>query len=431
MGRFDALIGGMVQGNRLRSVADYEKEYADLDAAKQAMSINKMKMDAEARAVEQGNKLRQYYATNDPTNPGFGRGLGGIDPKAMYEHQKAIDESAKANVEVKDKTSQITKRDYEVSKAKLIAAREEVSAMTTPQEADEAIMRYMASGDLAPAEGGQLRDGLRRMPFPQWQQTLVKMLMTAKDRVDAEQKQAKFEEDKRQFGVTSAETGRHNKASEGIQFGQLSVSRERLNFEKKKDKEDTADPGKYTQVIVDPNLGPIVVDRKTNKWTPVIGASGEKVEGKNITDAKKLESQLSVGIEEARKLIPIATGSGAGRLVDYATSAVGVSTKGDDASTQLETLAGWMTSNVPRMQGPQSDKDTLLYKQMAAQVGDRTKTRSARLSALDTLEKLQKKYSKQGGADDRPVKINNDAEYNALPKGTRFETPDGKTGTKS
>ena len=160
-----------------------------------------------------------------------------------------------------------------------------------------------------------------------------------------------------------------------------------------KEDADSKDPGKYTQVVIDPNLGPIVVDRKTNKWTPVVSDGGARIPGKNVTDAKQEEGRLGVAIADARKLIPKATGSGAGSLVDTATRFVGQGTEGDDASTQLETLAGWMTSNVPRMQGPQSDKDVLLYKQMAAQVGDRTKTRGSRLKALDTLEGLQKKYA--------------------------------------
>jgi hypothetical protein len=204
----------------------------------------------------------------------------------------------------------------------------------------------------------------------------------------------------------------------------------KLNYEKSKNANDNADPGKYTQVIVDPNLGPIVIDRKTNTWVFATGPSGQKVEGKNVADAKQLQKQLAIGITEARKLIPIATGSGVGRAIDAATGFVGMQTEGDNAATQLETLAGWMTSNVPRMQGPQSDKDTLLYRQMAAQVGDRTKTREARLKALDTLEQLQKKYAEQSGTTDKPVPVANDAEYNALPTGTRFVTPDGKTGTK-
>lgn len=203
--------------------------------------------------------------------------------------------------------------------------------------------------------------------------------------------------------ATNATSAANNKATVGLGYARLAEDKaENQRKREDKNKED-ADPGKYTQVIIDPDKGPMLADRKNGTFKPLKGPSGETLEGKNVTAAKKLESQLAIGIEEARKLIPIATGSGAGRLVDAATSFVGKETEGDNASTQLETLAGWMTSNVPRMQGPQSDKDTLLYKQMAAQVGDRTKTRAARLKALDTLEALQKKYA--GASDAVPAGI--------------------------
>lgn len=134
--------------------------------------------------------------------------------------------------------------------------------------------------------------------------------------------------------------------------------------------------------------------KKTGSAVPIM-SGGQQLQQKDspLVANQKLQGQLGAGIEEARKLIPIATASGAGALADTAMGFVGKSTKGGDAAQQLETLAGWMTSNVPRMQGPQSDKDVLLYKTMAAEVGNRNKPVSARMAALDTLEKLQAKYA--------------------------------------
>lgn len=138
--------------------------------------------------------------------------------------------------------------------------------------------------------------------------------------------------------------------------------------------------------------------KKTGSAIPIMSGS-QQLQQKDspLVANQKLQGQLGAGIEEARKLIPLATASGAGALADTAMGFVGKSTKGGDAAQQLETLAGWMTSNVPRMQGPQSDKDVLLYKQMAAEVGNRNKPVSARMAALDTLEKLQTKYADVNG----------------------------------
>lgn len=138
--------------------------------------------------------------------------------------------------------------------------------------------------------------------------------------------------------------------------------------------------------------------KKTGTSVPIM-SGGQQVQQKDspLVANQKLQGQLGAGIEEARKLIPLATASGAGALADTAMGFVGKSTAGGDAAQQLETLAGWMTSNVPRMQGPQSDKDVLLYKTMAAEVGNRNKPVSARMAALDTLEKLQSKYADING----------------------------------
>jgi hypothetical protein len=106
-------------------------------------------------------------------------------------------------------------------------------------------------------------------------------------------------------------------------------------------------------------------------------------------------------IKEARALFKKGpTNSGVGALIDAGASAFGMSTPGADAAAQLDTLSGWMVSNVPRMEGPQSNFDVQNYKIMAGMVGDKTKPLSQRLAALDTLERLQNKYAHlNGGAE--------------------------------
>lgn len=124
--------------------------------------------------------------------------------------------------------------------------------------------------------------------------------------------------------------------------------------------------------------------------------TGASNEANRQTEARKAVSrsdQLLSNIDEAKKLIPKATGSYLGAARDAAGRAIGVSSDKAKASAKLETLAGWMVSNVPRMEGPQSNIDVENYKNMAARVGDRTLPNEERLAALDILEKLQQKYS--------------------------------------
>lgn len=108
--------------------------------------------------------------------------------------------------------------------------------------------------------------------------------------------------------------------------------------------------------------------------------------------ADNLHSKLTSAIPMARDYLQSATGSGLGSARDSILGFGGKATNSSNAADQLDVLSGWMVANVPRMEGPQSDKDVLNYKIMAGMVGDRTKPNESRLAALDTLEKLQNKY---------------------------------------
>jgi hypothetical protein len=125
------------------------------------------------------------------------------------------------------------------------------------------------------------------------------------------------------------------------------------------------------------------------------------------SDAKRNEDQAGAGqkskdtlgnIAEARRLLrQNPTHSGVGTAVDSVASFFGKSAPGADVASQLNTLSGWMVSNVPRMEGPQSNFDVQNYKTMAGLVGDSSKPISQRLKALDTLETLQSKYAHLNG----------------------------------
>lgn len=149
-----------------------------------------------------------------------------------------------------------------------------------------------------------------------------------------------------------------------------------------------------SQVVETPQ-GFAVVNKGTANARPVAMASGDPVLGKDSVVAKnaQMADRLTGMIPLAKQLLTHSTGSGAGALVDKALAFTGQSTKGGDAATALETVSGWMTSNVPRFEGPQSDKDTATYRTMAGLVGDRTQPVPTRLKALETVEALMSQYS--------------------------------------
>lgn len=148
-----------------------------------------------------------------------------------------------------------------------------------------------------------------------------------------------------------------------------------------------------TQIVNHPELGPLLVDRGTGTARQAIGQDGLPIRGEASIQGVRRNQQLSAGIAQAEQLLnQRPTGSGAGALIDYAMRSGGLSTKSSETAAQLETLAGWLVANVPRMEGPQSNVDVENYKIMAARVGDRTVPVAERRAALNTLKALQEKY---------------------------------------
>jgi hypothetical protein len=114
------------------------------------------------------------------------------------------------------------------------------------------------------------------------------------------------------------------------------------------------------------------------------------------TEARKNVKKAEVFAENAKAAEDLLkknpTGSGFGAMLDAAGRGVGVSSQSAQTATQLEALGGWMTANVPRMEGPQSNFDVQVYQTMAGKVGDRTVPVAERQAALKTIKGLQEKY---------------------------------------
>lgn len=143
--------------------------------------------------------------------------------------------------------------------------------------------------------------------------------------------------------------------------------------------------------------------------------------GKNAQNARQALEIIPPDIDN---LIETATGSGAGAVLDAAGRLVGVSTDGAEAIAKLQALGGWLTSHVPRMQGPQSDRDVELYRQMAGDISAPGIPAEQKRAALRTVVGLLQKYQDAPftfGQDNPPV-------VPPQPMGGRM-APNGMTGT--
>ena len=109
---------------------------------------------------------------------------------------------------------------------------------------------------------------------------------------------------------------------------------------------------------------------------------------------------LNNAIDEAEKILKTGkpTESYIGAGIDAAGTVIGVGSKSGAMADQLKSISGTLVATMPRMEGPQSDKDVQLYREMAGSVGDNTMPISRRLAALKTVRELYGKYEKQQGA---------------------------------
>lgn len=127
--------------------------------------------------------------------------------------------------------------------------------------------------------------------------------------------------------------------------------------------------------------------------------AGVERETKMATRARDANDAIGL-IAEARRLLPNATGGGLAAVGDKAAGLFGIGTAGAQANAALKTIAGQLTAKQPRMEGPQSNIDVQMYKEMAGDVANENLPVSIRIAALDQIERLQKKYTQ--GNQQRP-----------------------------
>ena len=89
-------------------------------------------------------------------------------------------------------------------------------------------------------------------------------------------------------------------------------------------------------------------------------------------------------------LIDQSTGSGIGSAVDVAAGFFGKATPGKIAIGKLQPIADLVLKQIPRFEGPQSDKDTQSYKEAAGQLANGSLPNEIRKEAARTIIRLMK-----------------------------------------
>lgn len=127
--------------------------------------------------------------------------------------------------------------------------------------------------------------------------------------------------------------------------------------------------------------------------------AGQLTAEQNNTVTKNNISAASVDdiINEAKPYVEKSPGGAYGLLSGKGKTAIGMSDEQTQANAKLSAIGGKLVMAMPRMEGPQSDKDALLYRQMAAEIGDPYVPPGDKLAAMQSIQELNAKYAARGG----------------------------------
>lgn len=157
-------------------------------------------------------------------------------------------------------------------------------------------------------------------------------------------------------------------------------------------------PGGEVQTTPLSTLPTVAASKETVKQAEgrggAVGKTQGEITGGILTKGSNARSVLGM-IDEADKIIDKATGSSGGALIDTAAATVGKSTEGAQAIARLKVLQAGLMLNMPRMEGPQSDRDVQLYREAAASLGEPDVPRDTKKAALQTIRAIQERYKER------------------------------------
>lgn len=408
-------------GRGVKSVAEYDAEASQARRNKLAEMMGGMKMDEAKRGLAGENALAQLLAGgksgSDVATGLASQGYG----KQSLAYTKQTQDMAK------DKAA--TEKDQLGNVITKLGLSSQIFGPATDQASyDQALSTAQAQG----------LDTTKMPPIfnSAFIQSKVVEGTDMKTQLEQHWKAKGYDLDVRKFG----ETQRHNKTTEGLTANgqQIQISGQDMTDQRARDANQQGKvPAGYRATATGLEAipgGP--ADLKA-------GAEGQK----RTTDANDVLSLL----DEVDTLLPKSTGSTLGAAADWTAGAFGHATEGAKTVAQLKMIQGALVAKMPKMAGPQSDKDVLLYREMAGQVGDSSLPVETRQAAASMLRRLNEKYAGMqegdslkdpkrgsgatgswgdGKANAAPVSIKTAADYANIPSGATYIDPNGQMRKK-
>lgn len=406
----------------VKSIADYDAEYEQAQANKlarmiqgQTMSMNKMTLDEKQRGLDEENQIRSIIqglgaaplpdVANALQQRGYLKQAMDIRDKVAAKAKTDAEISAKTAATAKDYAEMIKKGlgfvfanpspeaanstisilEQQTGKD-LSQYRQQIAGFTTPEQfKDWAAGHTLDVDKMLPKFETQNLGGTSRIsalnPVRQTATTVSETPITqSADNLATNTRQALADKDASARGwATIKETQRKNAAEEGT------GSTPKVAFR------ETDAQGNVT-----------FFDSKGNKINTVQGA-GKPSATYERTQAAKAQTNrdLALAISELEKatkdggLIDQSTGSGAGAIADNVAGFFGSSTKGAEAVGAMKPIFDLVLKMVPRFEGPQSDKDTQLYKEAAGELANPAIPNERKKRAAKEILRLMKKRQGQ------------------------------------
>lgn len=377
-----------------KSVMEYTAEYDAGDARKQALRQNALELAAGQQKYSDGVQSRQRAEQLRQALIGLPQGatddqrIQAMRGTASPEGFAAADALDKSLIERRKGTAAANKDDAETAKTKLAQSMAlhnfQSQKLATVQSLEDALAWADESHGLGLfSQPGQYEQGIARIQqaasnpqaFAQWKAAAMQGGQSVTDQLRQQLEQIKQQEQVRQFGITDQRIKSEGDANRGVTIrGQNKVD-ERM-------REANGPGGK-------PPPG--------YRWKPdgsLEAIPGGPVASKTTDQQTKLaDAQTVLGLLDlAEPLLDQSTQGYVGMGVDMAARAMGKSTSGAEAASELRALEGALISKMPKMSGPQSDKDVLLYRQMAGQIGDPTLPAQTKRAAMRTIRNINQRY---------------------------------------
>ncbi len=365
-----------------KTVAELDAEAMSNQQNRLALQSQRMGMEAQQRSVERGNKLTSMLGSFKPGMSAADQGDALTRGGFIDEGRKVIESGAKANKDQRE----AEKFQFEQAREQLGFANQIIGSAR-----DQATY---SQGRQAMAARGMDVSQIPEQYDPAYVAAAGQQTMTQLQRLDLMWKEKGFDLDVQKFG----ETVRNNKEQTSVQ-----VRGQNLSAATARRGQDMTDARSKEANSLGGKAPPGYRFNADGSMSAIPGGPADLKNGaeavKKVSEAKDVLGLL----DEADALLPKGTNGYIGTGVDKVLGAAGVSTTGGQATAQLKAIEGALISKMPKMSGPQSDKDVLLYKQMAGQVGDSTIPREQRQAASATIRKLNEKYAGMPEGSSKPA----------------------------